>query len=142
MGSQESREGQNHPAGLTSDAAEDKAGILGCKGALPGHAELLVSQHSQGLQSCPQSILCPTIFVSGIALPQVLDLAFGLVELLKVHTGPPLKPVQVSLEGIPSLQHVDCPTAWHCQQLAEGVLDPIVHITAKMLNIIGPSANP
>ena len=43
----------------------------------------------------------------GIALTYVQDLAFGPVGLCEVRTGPPLKPVQVPLGGIPSLLHVD-----------------------------------
>jgi len=38
-----------------------------------------------------------------IPLTQVQDLALGFVELHVVGTGPPLKPVQVPLDGIPSL---------------------------------------
>ncbi|KAK4821803.1 hypothetical protein QYF61_003832 [Mycteria americana] len=35
------------------------------------------------------------------------DLALGLVDLHEVCTGPPLQPVRVPLDGIPSLQRVD-----------------------------------
>lgn len=34
------------------------------------------------------------------------DLARGLVELQEVHKGPPLKPVKVPPDGVPSLQHI------------------------------------
>ncbi|NXH55711.1 TNPO1 protein, partial [Rhabdornis inornatus] len=47
------------------------------------------------------------VLVFGIASTQVQDLALGLVELHEVHTDPPLKPVQVPLDAIPSLQCVD-----------------------------------
>lgn len=43
-------------------------------------------------------------------------------------TGPCLKPVQVLLDGIPSLQHVG-----HSTQLAEGALDPTLPVTSKDL---------
>jgi len=43
------------------------------------------------------------VSVLGIALTQVQDLLLGLVELHDVGMGPPLKPVQVLLDGIPSL---------------------------------------
>lgn len=43
----------------------------------------------------------------GITTTQVQDLALGLVGLHEICTGPPLKPVQVPLYGIPSLQCVD-----------------------------------
>jgi len=49
------------------------------------------------------------VFVLGIALTHVQDIALGLAEL-KIRMGPPLKPVQVPLDSIPSLQCVDCPT--------------------------------
>lgn len=45
-----------------------------------------------------------------IALTQVQDLPFFIVEFHEVGTGPPLKPVQVPLDGILFLQHVDCST--------------------------------
>ncbi|GAB0197840.1 hypothetical protein GRJ2_002249400 [Grus japonensis] len=46
--------------------------------------------------------------------------------------GPPLKPVKVRLDGIPSLQHVDCITQLGVVgKLAEGALDPIVHVADK-----------
>lgn len=46
----------------------------------------------------------------GIAVIQVQDLALGLVEFHEVIMGPTLQFVQVSLDGIPSLQ---CVTASH-----------------------------
>jgi len=44
--------------------------------------------------------------------------------------GPQLKPVQVSLDGIPSLKHVDCTTQFGviCK-LAEGALNPTANAT-------------
>ena len=45
---------------------------------------------------------------------------------------PPLKPVQVTLDDIPSLQHVGPHhTAWCVGKLAEGALDPTVHVANK-----------
>ncbi|PKU30563.1 hypothetical protein llap_19132 [Limosa lapponica baueri] len=72
------------------------------------------------------------VFVLGIALTQMQDLALGLVELQEVCTGPPLKPVQVPLDGIPSLQRVDCATQLGVMgKLAEGALNPTVHVSNK-----------
>ena len=50
----------------------------------------------------------------GIASTQVQDLALGLVELHEVRMGPPLKPVKVPLDGIPSfLQYISsCSTTF------------------------------
>ena len=67
------------------------------------------------MESCinrhPQILLLRTVLrpfstqpvpMLGIASTQVQDLACGLVEYHKVDMGPPLKPVQVSLDSIPS----------------------------------------
>jgi len=60
------------------------------------------------------------------------DLALGLAKLHAVHAGPPLQPVKVPLNGIPSLEHVN-----HTAQLgvigklAEGALSPTVHVVDK-----------
>jgi len=64
------------------------------------------------------------VFVLGIAPTQVQDLALGLVELHEVHTGPPLKPVRVPLDGMPSLQRVDHTTHLGViSKFAEGALN-------------------
>ncbi|PKU40563.1 testosterone 17-beta-dehydrogenase 3-like [Limosa lapponica baueri] len=57
------------------------------------------------------------------------DPAHGLVEPHEVHTGPLLKPVQIPLDGILSLRHVNCTTQIGviCK-LAEGALDPTVYV--------------
>ncbi|KAK4828658.1 hypothetical protein QYF61_000376 [Mycteria americana] len=72
------------------------------------------------------------LFVIGIAPTRVQDLALGLVELHEVHTGPLLELVQVPLDSIPSLQHVECTTQLGviCK-LAEGALNPTVLVTNK-----------
>jgi len=65
--------------------------------------------------------------VLGITLTHVQDLALGLVEPHEVRTGPPLKPVKVPLDGILSLQHVDCTTQLGVVgRLVEGTLNPTV----------------
>lgn len=67
-------------------------------------------------------------------------IALDLDELHYVCMGPPLKPVQDSFDGIPSLQHVD-----RTMQLgvvfkfAEGALSSTVHVTTKLLNNISPN---
>ena len=63
------------------------------------------------------------------------DLALGLVELHEVCTGPPLKPVKVPMDSIPSFQHVNHTTELGViSKLAEDALNPTVHIGDKMLN--------
>ncbi|PKU40783.1 testosterone 17-beta-dehydrogenase 3-like [Limosa lapponica baueri] len=71
-------------------------------------------------------------FVPGIATSQMQDLALDLVELHAVCTSLSLKPVQVPLDGIPSLQHVDHATKLGVvSKLAEGALNPTVHVSSK-----------
>lgn len=55
----------------------------------------------------------------------------GLVEPHEVCTGPPLRPVKVFLDGVPSLQGINCTTAWYHQQVVEGLLDPTVCVIDK-----------
>ncbi|PKU44988.1 hypothetical protein llap_4717 [Limosa lapponica baueri] len=65
------------------------------------------SQHNKQLhQAALNSSSAQPVFVLGIDPSHVQDLALGLAELHEVRTGPPLKPVQVPLDGIPSLQRV------------------------------------
>jgi len=81
---------------------------------LPGQVETLINQHPKVLLLRAAFNPFPTqpVFVLGIALTQVQDLALGLVELQEVCSGPPLKPVKVSLDCVPSLEHGD-----HTRQL-------------------------
>ncbi|PKU26779.1 hypothetical protein llap_22917 [Limosa lapponica baueri] len=71
------------------------------------------------------------VFVLGIAVTQVQDLALGLVELHEIGMGTPFKPVQVPLDGIPFLQRVNNATQLGVGKLAKGSLDLIVHVTNK-----------
>ncbi|KAK4829762.1 hypothetical protein QYF61_006486 [Mycteria americana] len=131
-------EGENHhprPAGHASfDAAQDTVDFLGCKRTLLSHVELLIDQHPQVLllRAALNPFSTQPVFVLGIAPTHVQDLALGLFELHEVHTVPPLKPVKVPLDGIPSLQHVDRTTQLGViGKLAEGALNPTVHVTNK-----------
>jgi len=99
-------EGQNHlprPAGHAAfDAAQDIVGLLGYERKLLGHVDLLVNQHPRVLllRAAFNPFSTQLVFVLVIALIQVQDLALGLAELHKVHTGPPLSPVKVLLDVI------------------------------------------
>ena len=67
-----------------------------------------------------------------IAPTHVQDLALGLIEPHEVCTGPPLKPAQVPLDGIPSRQRGDRTTQLGVVgKLAEDALNPTVHVTDK-----------
>jgi len=103
------------PAGhVAFDAAQGMAGLLGC--------EHIIAR------------LCPTyqyqpVLILGIAPTQVQDPALGLVEPHEVYLSPLLKPVQVPLDGIPSLQHINCATQLGViHKLVEGALNPAVNI--------------
>jgi len=149
VGSHKSRvEGQNHlprPAGHAAfDAAHDTVGFLDCKGTLPGHIELLVNQHPQVLylRAALNPFSTQPVFVLGTAMTLVQDLALGLAELHEVHTGPPLKPVQAPVDGIPSLQCVDCTSQLGViGKLTAGALSPTAHAIDKVVNSTGPNTN-
>ena len=92
----------------------------------------------------PQVLLCRAdlnplpaqpVFMFEIAPTQVQDLALGLVCLHEVHTGPPLQPVEVPLDGIPHLKHVDCTTHLGVVgKLDEDALSPTVPVIDKDVN--------
>ncbi|CAM9177511.1 unnamed protein product, partial [Bubo scandiacus] len=109
-------------------------GFLGCKHALLGHVELLVNHYPQVLllRAALNPLIAQPVFVLGIALAHVQDLVLGLVELYMVCTGLSLKPVKVLLDGIASLQPLDCTTELGViSELAEGALNPNVHVANK-----------
>ncbi|KAK4819021.1 hypothetical protein QYF61_024137 [Mycteria americana] len=126
VGSHQSRvEGQNHlpqPAGHASfDAAQDMVGLLGCEHTLLAHVQLFIHQY-------PQVLFCRAALNPFIPHP-VQDLALGLVEPHEVHMGPLLQLVQVPLDGILSLRHVNHTTQLSVVcKLAEGALDPAVYV--------------
>ncbi|PKU45927.1 hypothetical protein llap_3762 [Limosa lapponica baueri] len=136
MGSHESIvERQDHlpqPADHASfDATHDAVGFLGCQHTLLNHVELLINQHPQVLLL--RAVLNPfsaqPVFVPGIAMSQVQDLALSLVELHEVQTVPCLKPVQVLLDGIPSLDRAT--QLGVVSKLPEGALNLTVHVSNK-----------
>ncbi|KAK4822002.1 hypothetical protein QYF61_006616 [Mycteria americana] len=113
---------------------QDTVGFLGCKHTLLAHVELLINQHPQMLllRAALNPPFAQPVFVLGIAPAHVQDLALGLVELHELCMGPPLKPVKVPLDGIPSLQCVNRTTQLGViSKLAEGALNPTVHVTDK-----------
>jgi len=76
---------------------------------MPGHVQLFIHQHPQVLLSRPA--LNPSgpqhVFIPGAVFTQVQDPAFGRVEPHGLRTGSLLQPVQVPLDGMPSLSYVD-----------------------------------
>jgi len=134
VGSYKSRvEWQNHlhrPSGHAGcDAAQDTVGLPGCEHTLPGRVGLLLNQHPKVLllKAAFNPFSTQPVFVFGIALTQVQNPALGLVELHEVCTGPPIKPVGVPLDDVPSLQRVDRTTQLGVVgKLDEGALNPAV----------------
>ena len=100
-------------------------GFLGCKCTLlvvfASHPPITLKSFSSGLHSTHPFSNQP-VFVPGIVSTHMQDLVLGLVELHKVCTDPPLKPVKVPLDGITSLQDIDH-TTWLgvVGKFAEGV---------------------
>ncbi|KAK4822567.1 LOW QUALITY PROTEIN: hypothetical protein QYF61_016136 [Mycteria americana] len=93
--------------------------------------QLFIHQYPQVLlhRAALNPLIPQPVLILGVAPTQVQDLALGLIEPHEVHTGPLLQLVQVPLNGIPSLRHVN-----HTTQLgvickfAEGVLDPTMSL--------------
>ncbi|KAJ7407487.1 Glutamyl aminopeptidase [Willisornis vidua] len=105
----------------TTQSAQDTVGFLVCKQTLLGHVELLTHQHAsvQPVFLLGKNTMCRT-------------LALVLIELDEVYPRPPLKLVKVLLDGILSLQHVDCTTELGVvSKLSEGALNPTVHVADK-----------
>jgi len=72
--------------------------FLACKPTLLAHVQFFTYQYPVALNPfVPQSVL-----ILAIAPTHVQGLTLGLVELHEVHKGQLLKPVKVSLDGIPS----------------------------------------
>jgi len=149
-GSHESRvKGQNplpRPAGHAAlDAVQDTVGFLGSQRTSPAHVELLTHRYPQVLllRAALKPLSAQPVLVSGIAPTHVQDLALGLVALHVVHSGPPLQPVKVPLDGVPSLQSVNPTTQLGVvSRLAEGALSPTVHVADKDIEQHWPQDRP
>jgi len=85
---------------------------------LPGHGEFLTNQHPQVLllRAALNPFSSQPVFVLGIALTHVQDLALGLVQLHRVHMGPLLKPLKVPLDGV---------VVWCCLELVSPTDAPL-----------------
>jgi len=100
-----------------------------CERTLLGRVQLFTHQYPHVLLSSAalNPFILQPIFMPGVALTLVQDLALRLVELHEVHTGPFLDLVQVPLDGIVSLRRVDHTTELDVTcRLAEGALNPAV----------------
>ncbi|KAK4822199.1 hypothetical protein QYF61_011840 [Mycteria americana] len=117
--------------GLQSWTQYSSPGYGWPSGTLPAHIQLFIHQYSQVLLSraAPNLFIPQSILILGVALTQVQDFALGLVEPHEVHMGPLIKLVQVSLDGILYLRHVNHTTQLGVTcKLAEGALHPTVYV--------------
>jgi len=75
--------------------------------------------------------------------PMYRTLHLALLNFMRFTQGPPLKPVKVPLDGIPSLQHVNCSIQLAVvSKLAEDALSPTVHVTNKDVKQHWPQYQP
>lgn len=87
------------------------------------------SSFSSGLFSINLSHISQYVLTLVIILTQVQHLALGLVKLNEVHIGAPLQPVTVPLDGISSLQHINCTIQLgDICKFAGGTLNPTVYV--------------
>lgn len=139
-------QGDDHlpsPAGYTiPDTSQDAAGLLlGHLGTLPVHVQLSIDQHSQILFLCIAfQPLCPEPIVShGVVVTKVKDLALSHVEPHPLGLCPAIQPVQVPLQGLPTLQQTDTsPQLGVICKLPEGALNSLIQIINKGIKEGGP----
>ncbi|KAK4831237.1 hypothetical protein QYF61_016335 [Mycteria americana] len=131
-------QGHDHfpsPAGhAIFDTSQDAIGFLGRLGTLLAHIQAAVNKHLQVLlcQAAFQPIFPKPVALHGVAVAQVQDLALGLVKPHTVDLGPSIQPVQVALQSLPTLQHINTPTQLGVTcKLTESTLDPFVQIIDK-----------
>ena len=112
--------------------------------ALLAHVEFLINQHPQVFlfRATLNTLINQTVFVLGITQTQVQDLAPGLTELYEVNTGPPLEPLKVPLDGIPSLKHINCTIQLGVICKLRVHLIPLSMLLTKMSSSAIPTTDP
>ncbi|KAK4823964.1 hypothetical protein QYF61_008350 [Mycteria americana] len=142
-------QGHDHfpsPAGhAIFDTSQDAIGFLGHPGTLLAHIQAAVNQHPQVLlcQAAFQPLFPKPVVLHGVAVAQVQDLALGLVEPYTVDLSPSIQPVQVPLQSLPTLKHINTPAQLGviCK-LTESALDPFVQIIDKDIKQNCPNTEP
>ncbi|NXJ29389.1 F120B protein, partial [Dicrurus megarhynchus] len=126
-----------HPAGHTAlDAAQAAVGFLGCERTLPAQVKLLIQPYPKALlRAALNPFSIQPVFVLGIAPALVRDLVLGPVEIDEVCTGPPLKPVQIPLDGsLPSCMSMAPHSLVSPADLPREHSIPLSVLLAKMFN--------
>jgi len=107
--------GHNHltaPAGHTNpDTSQDAVGLLVHLGTLLMHFQLAMNHHPKFLfcQATFQPLLPNPVALHGVAVTQGQDPAFGLVEPHTAGLSPSIQPVQIPLQGLPTLSRSTLP---------------------------------
>ncbi|KAK4821776.1 hypothetical protein QYF61_000837 [Mycteria americana] len=123
------------PAGHTiPDTSQDAIGFLVHLGTLLAHVQPAINQHPQVLfcQAAFQPLFPKPVALHGVVVTQVQDPALGLVKPHTIDLGPSIQPVQIPLQSLPTLEHIDTPTQFGviCK-LSEGALNPLIQIIGK-----------
>ncbi|KAK4824542.1 LOW QUALITY PROTEIN: hypothetical protein QYF61_016146, partial [Mycteria americana] len=131
-------QGHDHfssPAGHTiPDTSQDAIGFLGHLGTLLAHIQPAVNQHPQVLflWAAFQPLFPKPVVLHGVVVAQVQDLALDRVEPHTIGLGPSIQPVQVPLQSLPTLKHIDTPAQFGVLcKLTEGTLNPLIQIIDK-----------
>jgi len=116
------------------DPSQDAVGLLGHVGRLMALIQPAVNQHPQVLSrwAAFQPLLPKPAALHGVVVAQVQDPALGLVEPHTTDLSPSIQCVLMPLQSLPTLEQIDIPTQFGviCK-LAEGALNPLIHIIAK-----------
>ncbi|KAK4832565.1 hypothetical protein QYF61_024065 [Mycteria americana] len=131
-------QGHDHfptPAGhAIFDTSQDATGLLGHLGTLLAHIQAVVNQHPQVLfcQAAFQPLFPKPVALHGVAVAQVQDPALGLVKPHTIDLSPSIQPVQIPLQSLPTLNHINTPAQLGVLcKLTEGALDPLIQIIDK-----------
>ncbi|KAK4827985.1 hypothetical protein QYF61_022687 [Mycteria americana] len=131
-------QGHDHfptPAGhAIFDTSQDAIGFLGHLGTLLAHIQAAVNQHAQVLfcLAAFQPLFSKPVALHGVVVAQVQDPALSLVKPHTIDLDPSIQPVQVPLQSLPTLKHINTPGQLGviCK-LTEGALDPFIQIIDK-----------
>ena len=133
-------QGHDHfptPAGHPiPDTSQDALGLLGHLDTQLAHVQPPVNQHPKVLfcRAAFQPLLPKPVVLHGIVVTKGQDLALGLVEPHIACLDPLIQSVQISLQSLPTFEHIDIPAQLGviCK-LTEGTLNPLIQIVDKVI---------